>query len=238
MAEIGIEMGQETNWSTVDLFGERHAKKVFKLFGQAYGALPPDDEDLTAEQKEFLDRSIQELRGDDEDGRIAPVRLSLFAQMLSEKEWSPRTLESVDGSRGVGVRFLEGQHEKAVADYTAALWQKPRDCLIRYNRGVAHVRHGSVTRALLDFDTAIGLNPNYAPAYRLRAELFDRSGSLARAAADRRKADQIQQSAAPVACQITAEGFVELSSSQFATDTIGTQRALLASPSRAWLKQQ
>ena len=107
MAELGVEMRQDSNWATMDLFGERHAKKVLKLFGQSYGALPTDDENMTDEQKEFLDQSVHELAREDADGRIAPVRLSLFAQMLSEKEWTPLTLQSVGGAKGVGVRFLE-----------------------------------------------------------------------------------------------------------------------------------
>ena len=107
MAELGVEMRQDSNWATMDLFGERHAKKVLKLFGQSYGALPTDDENMTDEQKEFLDQSVHELAREDGDGRIAPVRLSLFAQMLSEKEWTPLTLQSVGGAKGVGVRFLE-----------------------------------------------------------------------------------------------------------------------------------
>ena len=107
MAELGVEMRQDSNWATMDLFGERHAKKVLKLFGQAYGALPTDDENMTDEQKDFLDQSVHELAREDGDGRIAPVRLSLFAQMLSEKEWTPLTLQSVGGAKGVGVRFLE-----------------------------------------------------------------------------------------------------------------------------------
>ena len=107
MAELGVEMRQDSNWATMDLFGDRHAKKVLKLVGQAYGALPSDEGNMTDEQKEFVDQSVRELAMEDEDGLIAPVRLSLFTQMLSEKEWTPLTLQRVGGAKGVGVRFLE-----------------------------------------------------------------------------------------------------------------------------------
>jgi hypothetical protein len=43
----------------------------------------------------------------DQDGRVPPVRLSLFAQMLAEKEWSPTTLEGLGGAEGIGEAFLE-----------------------------------------------------------------------------------------------------------------------------------
>ena len=108
---------------------------------------------------------------------------------------------------------LLGQLPSAVADYTAAIRLTPRNPLVRYNRGVAHVRQGNVIRALLDFDTAIKLKSNYAPAYRSRAELYDKSGNPARAAADRRKADQIQQTLSLTAYpQLTAEGMLEFTS--------------------------
>ena len=59
MAELGVEMRQDLNWATMDLFGDRHAKKVLKLFGQAYGALPSDEGNMTDDQKEFVDQSVQ-----------------------------------------------------------------------------------------------------------------------------------------------------------------------------------
>ena len=107
MAELSVEMRQYLNCAAIDLFGQRHAKEVLKLFGQAYGALPGEDERMTRDQREFLDEAVHELAREDNEERIAPVRLALFAQMLSEEEWTPLTLQSVGGAKGVGVRFLE-----------------------------------------------------------------------------------------------------------------------------------
>jgi formylglycine-generating enzyme required for sulfatase activity len=107
MAEVGVEIGQSSNCKDIDLFGKRHALKVLKLFGQAFGALPADAGDLKAEQAKFLEEAITELAREEKDEGIAPVRLSLFAQMLSEKEWSSATLKRAGGSHGLGVDFLE-----------------------------------------------------------------------------------------------------------------------------------
>ena len=111
MAEIDVTIRQDRNCAAIDRFGKRHAREVLKLFGQAYGALPADDEKMTDDQKRFLDEAVQELEREEKDGRIAPVRLALFSQMLSEKEWSPPTLRNVGGAEGVGVAFLDETFE-------------------------------------------------------------------------------------------------------------------------------
>ena len=41
------------------------------------------------------------------DGRIVPVRLSLLAEMVRDKPWTPATLRSMGGTEGIGVAFLE-----------------------------------------------------------------------------------------------------------------------------------
>ncbi len=111
-------------------------------------------------------------------------------------------------NRGVAHALL-GQHELAVADYTAAIRRKPRDFLARCNRAITYSRQGNLTHATLDFDTAIRLNPNYAPAYRSRSEFHDRFGNPARAAADRLKADQIEKTSSQPDCHHPSDVGVE-----------------------------
>ena len=89
MAEIEVTIRQDLNCAAIDLFGTRHAKEVLKLFGQAYGALPDDTEKMTNDQWQFVDEAVSELAREEKEARIAPVRLALFAQMLSEKDSSP-----------------------------------------------------------------------------------------------------------------------------------------------------
>ena len=73
-------------------------------FGRAYGALPGDSGRATGPQDEFLDRAIEGLS---QEGRVVPVRLSLLAEMVKDKAWTPETLKQVGGAEGVGVTFLE-----------------------------------------------------------------------------------------------------------------------------------
>ena len=42
MADLEVELVQGQNVFLVDLFDRRHARKVLKAFGQAYGTLPED----------------------------------------------------------------------------------------------------------------------------------------------------------------------------------------------------
>ncbi len=53
----------------------------------------------------FLERAVEELAGP--DGRVIPVRLTLLAEMLRHREWTPATLRDLGGFEGIGERFLE-----------------------------------------------------------------------------------------------------------------------------------
>jgi eukaryotic-like serine/threonine-protein kinase len=88
----------------IDLFDARHARRVLARFGQAYGALPENPRDFSSAEQRFLDRAVRELL---DDGKIIPVRLSLFAEMVKDKPWTPQTLDDVGGLEGLGIAFLE-----------------------------------------------------------------------------------------------------------------------------------
>jgi serine/threonine protein kinase/formylglycine-generating enzyme required for sulfatase activity len=102
MGELEVELLQGRNMAVVDLFDPRHARKVLAAFGRAFGALPEGS--LTREQEAFLDQAVAGLA---QDGKIIPVRLALFADMVKGKPWLPATLMAAGGMAGVGVTFLE-----------------------------------------------------------------------------------------------------------------------------------
>ena len=52
----------------------------------------------------FLTETIEGLA---QDGRVIPVRLALFAEMVKGRPWSLATLKDVGGTQGIGVAFLE-----------------------------------------------------------------------------------------------------------------------------------
>jgi formylglycine-generating enzyme required for sulfatase activity len=102
--DLEVPLHEGKNSAPVDLFGVRHARRVLAQFGRAFGCLPDFPEELTAEQGRFLDQAVAELA---RDGKVIPVHLSLFAEMLKTRAWVPATLAELGGLRGLGVTFLE-----------------------------------------------------------------------------------------------------------------------------------
>ena len=104
LAELEIDLVQGRNASLVDLFDVPHAHKVLAAFGRAYGQLPADTAELNHAQEAFLQRAVEGLA---QEGRVVPVRLALFAEMIKHRPWTSATLREVGGAAGVGVAFLE-----------------------------------------------------------------------------------------------------------------------------------
>jgi hypothetical protein len=104
MKALEVEVLEGQNSALVDLFDLLHARKVLAAFGRAYGRLPDKLDQCTKEQDAFLDRAVAGLA---QDGKIVSVRLSLFADMVKGKPWTPATLKEAGGTEGVGVTFLE-----------------------------------------------------------------------------------------------------------------------------------
>jgi formylglycine-generating enzyme required for sulfatase activity len=104
MRELEVPLVEGRNTGLVDLFDVPHARRVLAEFGRAFGRLPPKAADTTPEQERFLDEAAAGLA---RDGKVIPVRLSLFAEMTRGKPWEPATLRAVGGTEGIGVLFLE-----------------------------------------------------------------------------------------------------------------------------------
>ncbi len=128
MGEQGVELHQGQNFAVVDLFDIRHSKKVLTSFGQAFGTLPSDLDDITKEQREFIDQAVSGLA---QDGKIVSVRLALFAEMVKGKPWTPATLREVGGTEGVGVTFLEETFGSAQANPKHRQHQKAAQAVLK-----------------------------------------------------------------------------------------------------------
>ena len=102
MQALEIRLVEGENSRLVDLFDQRHARKVLAAMGHAFGAIP--DSDRSKEQDAFLDQAVAALA---QDGKVVPVRLSLFAEMVKSRPWTPAALHEIGGADGVGVAFLE-----------------------------------------------------------------------------------------------------------------------------------
>jgi hypothetical protein len=128
MADLEAELIPGQNIALVDLFSPRHGKKVLTLFGQAYGLLPDRSSDLAEDQQTFLDQAISGLT---QDGKIVPVRLALFAEMVRERSWTPATLREIGGVEGVGLTFLEETFSSPQANPKYRLHQKGAQAVLK-----------------------------------------------------------------------------------------------------------
>jgi serine/threonine protein kinase len=104
LRELEVRLVEGENTAAVDLFDVRHAKKVLALFGRAFGALPGPSAELAPEQTRFLEQAAEGLS---QEGKVIPVRLTVFVEMVKGREWTPATLKALGGMEGVGVTFLE-----------------------------------------------------------------------------------------------------------------------------------
>ncbi len=126
MDALEVSLVEGTNSALVDLFDPFHAGKVLAEFGRSFGRLP-EDLDLANEQEEFLEQAVAELSV---DGKVVPVRLALFAEMVKGKAWTPKTLRTVGGAAGIGLAFLDETFSSQTAPPEHRLHQRAaRACL-------------------------------------------------------------------------------------------------------------
>ena len=104
MRFLEVPLVEGENVAGVDLFSLNHARRVLTLFGQAYGTLPADDAELTAEHRRFVDKLLLQLAF---AGRVIPVQLSLLAHMIRHRAWNTDVIRKIEGIGGVGYLFLE-----------------------------------------------------------------------------------------------------------------------------------
>ncbi|WP_372897845.1 serine/threonine-protein kinase, partial [Stieleria sp.] len=104
MAALEVPVRQNHNASLVDLFSPEHARRVLAEFGVAYDRIPAEVSARSIPQNRFLDRSIEGLtRG----GKVFPVRLALFVEMVKTQPWDEQTIDRMGGIEGIGLQFLE-----------------------------------------------------------------------------------------------------------------------------------
>ncbi len=104
MSVVEIPLVLRQNLSLVDLFDPIHARDVLKQFGQAFRRIPIPPAQPVESQEYFLDEVISDLTV---DGKVFPVRIALFAEMLKGRPWSYASLLQLGGIQGIGTMFLE-----------------------------------------------------------------------------------------------------------------------------------
>jgi tetratricopeptide (TPR) repeat protein len=75
-------------------------------------------------------------------------------------------------------------HDRAIADYTAALALWPKSAADFYGRGEAFRAKNDLDRAIADYSKALRLDSKLAAAYGSRASAYQRKGELDKALPD------------------------------------------------------
>jgi formylglycine-generating enzyme required for sulfatase activity len=125
MQALEVRVAEGDNSRLADLFDERHARKVLAALGVAFGALP--EVGRTKEQEGFLDLAVAGLA---REGKVIPVRLALFAEMVKGKPWTPAALREIGGAEGVGAAFLEETFSSPSAPPHHRLHQKAAQAVL------------------------------------------------------------------------------------------------------------
>jgi formylglycine-generating enzyme required for sulfatase activity len=170
MHAIEVPLVEGRNTALFDLFDTLHARHVLTEFGRAYGRLPAHPQGLAPEHQRFLDQAVAGLA---QEGKVIPVRLSLFAEMLRGRLWNPATLQTVGGIAGIGVLFLEEMlgdrtarpeyrlHQKAArAVLQALLPEQGTDIKGSWRSRQELMEAAGYTRRPGDFDTLLHILDN------------------------------------------------------------------------------
>ncbi|MFO0942783.1 MAG: protein kinase [Pirellulales bacterium] len=101
MEQLDESLLQNQNFATIEPFGVAHGRKVLAAFGRAFSVVsqPP-----TTQQEHFINEAIANLA---ETGRLQPVHIALFSEMVKNRPWVPSTLRELGGIQGLEVSFLE-----------------------------------------------------------------------------------------------------------------------------------
>jgi eukaryotic-like serine/threonine-protein kinase len=102
---VEVPLVEGVNSAAVELFDAEHARRVLVELGRAHGRLAVEPPAIGSDATHFLDRVVAELATP--AGRVIPVRLSLFAEMVKHRPWTRATLKDLGGIEGIGVTFLE-----------------------------------------------------------------------------------------------------------------------------------
>ncbi len=102
LMEISIADGE--NAMLIDSFDADHARGVLCELGRSMNCLPRNESEMTEGQRAFVRRAIDELS---RDGRLYPVRLTIFAELVRGHPWNAATMDQLGGTQGIGVSYLD-----------------------------------------------------------------------------------------------------------------------------------
>jgi len=111
------------------------------------------------------------------------IAIQHCTKAIESGRYSGEELHQLHVSRGVEWA-AKGNHDRAIADYDAAIRLNPKSAEAFHNRGSAWASKGDPDRAIADYDAAIRLDPGESSTYAGRAVERAIKGDYARAVTD------------------------------------------------------
>jgi len=117
------------NVASVELFDAAHARLVLADFGRALDRIPSGEQPSNSPSERFLSNAVEGLA--DDDGRINPLLLNVFVEVVRHREWTPETLSKLGGMGQIGVMFLEESFNSSSATADAKLHRAATEKVLR-----------------------------------------------------------------------------------------------------------
>lgn len=99
-------LGDGDNSMNLPLLTGQQANQTLWALGVAHGRLPELRSQLSRDQIRFVEQAVSQL---EEEGMIICVRLTIFAELMKQKEWTTANLKQLGGIDGAAVQFLRSQ---------------------------------------------------------------------------------------------------------------------------------
>jgi tetratricopeptide (TPR) repeat protein len=129
-------------------------------------------------------------------GNTAPPRAIQACTELTDRNTFDRHVRFFAFANRAAAYCSQGDKQRALDDYSAAVKLAPHNADLYYSRGVCYATQSDDDAAFQDFDTAIRINPKLVPALRQRAKIYQARGNFSLARADYSEAIGLQPKAA------------------------------------------
>lgn len=104
---------------------------------------------------------------------------------------TPRPPDFAFYQNRANAKFVMGEYDEAIADYSKAIELNSKESTIFLSRGIAYYNKKSFNQAISDFDKVIELAPDESMAYYNRGSALEKIGNFEKALADYKKASEL-----------------------------------------------
>ena len=105
-------LSDHRNAMSLPLLSQRHAERTLEAIGRAYECLPKSPEPISESQRSFIEIAVQQLSS---EGSVVCVRLTMFAELMRNHQWEPKTLSKLGGMDGAAMKYLQESFDAKTA---------------------------------------------------------------------------------------------------------------------------